>query len=213
LALLHQMFYLAAAFDQDLSPWNVDAVTTMQSMFNGATAFSQTLCWDISGKTTTDMFAGTGSGGSVGEALTDSNFQTACDAWVSNPTTATATYGNIKFWNTGAVTNMDFAFQSKGSFNDDISLWDVSSVTTMRNMFENAAAFNQPIGGWDVSQVTDMYVMFTSSAFNQDIGLWDVIKVSLSMFQVSNEKSISMYCFESYCGIAKGNKITRSKAS
>ena len=32
------------------------------------------------------------------DALTDSNFQTAVDAWVSNPSTATTTYGDIKDW-------------------------------------------------------------------------------------------------------------------
>jgi surface protein len=106
----------------------------MQDMFNGATAFSQTLCWDISGKTTTDMFAGTGSGGSVGEALTDSNFQTACDAWISNPTTATATYCTIQYWDTSSVTSMSNAFNGASSFNDDITSWDVSSVTAMNDV-------------------------------------------------------------------------------
>ena len=32
------------------------------------------------------------------DALTDSNFQTAVDAWVSDPSTATTTYGDIKDW-------------------------------------------------------------------------------------------------------------------
>ncbi|GMH67328.1 hypothetical protein TrRE_jg4325, partial [Triparma retinervis] len=30
------------------------------------------------------------------DALTDSNFKTACDLWVSDPSTATTTYGDIK---------------------------------------------------------------------------------------------------------------------
>jgi hypothetical protein len=55
-------FKSATAFDQDLTPWNVDAVTTMVDMFNGATAFSQTLCW-VTGVDTSTTF--TGSSGSI----------------------------------------------------------------------------------------------------------------------------------------------------
>jgi surface protein len=65
------------------------------------------------------------------EAITQANFQTACTAWVSNSVTATATYGDIAGWNTGAVTDMTNAFRDAASFNDDISLWDTSAVTTM----------------------------------------------------------------------------------
>jgi surface protein len=127
------MFDGATNFDQDLSPWNIDAVTSVENMFLGATAFSQTLCWDTSGKTVTGMFAG--SSGSIGcTALTDSNFQTACDAWVIDSSAATIEYGNIKFWDTSSVTNMGVAFNGASSFNDDISAWDVSSVTSMEHV-------------------------------------------------------------------------------
>jgi hypothetical protein len=67
----------------------------------------------------------------LAEALTDSNFQTACDAWVSDPSAATATYGDIKFWNTSAVTRMPQAFLNRASFNDDISRWDTSNVVSL----------------------------------------------------------------------------------
>ena len=30
--------------------------------------------------------------------ITDSNFKAACGAWVSNPSTATTTYGDMKDW-------------------------------------------------------------------------------------------------------------------
>jgi surface protein len=68
--------------------------------------------------------------------LTDSNFRTACVAWVSSPGTATTTYGLIADWNTGEVTDMSTAFDNMSNpganaFNDDISQWDTSSVTTM----------------------------------------------------------------------------------
>jgi surface protein len=148
------MFEDATAFNQDLSRWNIDAVTNMASIFKGATAFTQTLCWDISGKTITSMF--TSSGGSIGEALTDANFQTACDAWVSDSTTATDTYCTIQFWDTSDITDMSNAFENAVSFNDDISAWDVSSATNMANTFANAAAFDQDISAWVTSSVARM---------------------------------------------------------
>ena len=39
-------------------------------------------------------------------AITDANVGTAAAAWVTNPTTATTTYGPIADWNTAAVTSM-----------------------------------------------------------------------------------------------------------
>ncbi|GMI07238.1 hypothetical protein TrRE_jg1536, partial [Triparma retinervis] len=67
--------------------------------------------------------------------ITDANFQTAVDAWVSDESTATTTYGDIKDWDVKDVTTMKEAFNLKTTFNDDISGWDVSSVTDMEKMF------------------------------------------------------------------------------
>lgn len=53
----------AEAFNQDISNWDITSVTDFDSMFNGATAFDKSLCWDASGGTVVDMF--TGSSGST----------------------------------------------------------------------------------------------------------------------------------------------------
>ena len=64
-------------------------------------------------------------------AITDSNIgrgslygsSIAVDAWISNPTAAAATYGHIKFWDTGDVTDMLYLFAGKASFNDAVGHW------------------------------------------------------------------------------------------
>jgi surface protein len=112
-------------------------------------------------------------------ALTDANFQTACDAWVSDPSAATIEYGAIADWDTSGITDMSHAFEDAASFNDDISAWNTGQVTSLKNMFFFATAFDQDIGSWDVSKVTTMEGMFYSSfAFNQDIGSWVTSKVT-----------------------------------
>nr|AOE13987.1 conserved hypothetical protein [uncultured bacterium] len=111
--------------------------------------------------------------------ITQSNIQSAVDAWCEDSAAAAGTYGDISDWNTSAVTDMSELFKYKSSFNSDISEWDVSSVTRMSEMFKNASAFNQEIGDWDVSSVENMYQMFLqASAFNQEIGDWDVSSVT-----------------------------------
>ena len=113
-------------------------------------------------------------------AITDANIQTAVDLWVSDPSTATTTYGDISTWDVSQVTDMSNLFQYKTTFNGDISSWDVSNVTDMSNMFNGAKAFNQNINSWDVSSVTDMSGMFTHTTdiFNQPLGNWDVSNVT-----------------------------------
>ena len=103
----------------------------------------------------------------------------AVNLWISNESSAIATYGQINTWCTGNVTDMSQLFQNKSSFNDDISNWDVSNVTDMSNMFYNAYAFNQDIGSWNVSSVTTMrYMFYLASSFDQNIGAWDVSSVT-----------------------------------
>ena len=113
------------------------------------------------------------------ELLTDANIQTAVDLWVSDPSAATTTYGNISTWDVSQVTDMSGLFKDKTTFNDDIGSWNVTSVTNMSEMFRGATLFNQPIGAWDVSNVTNMGSMFSgANVFNQPIGGWDVSNVA-----------------------------------
>jgi hypothetical protein len=68
-------------------------------------------------------------------AITNGNIGTAATEWLTNPTTATTTYGPIADWNTAAVTSMASLFYpsstARPTFNADISKWNVASVSNM----------------------------------------------------------------------------------
>jgi len=125
--------------------------------------------------------------------LTDANIQTAVDLWVSDPSTATTTYGDISTWDVSQVTDMSNLFQNKTTFNGDISAWDVSNVTDMELMFKGASSFNQDLSSWDVSSVTNMRSMFRDigSNFNSDISSWNVSNVTNMAFIFNNAYSFN----------------------
>ena len=89
-------------------------------------------------------------------------------------------YGNIENWDTSSVTNMQGAFDNKGSFNGDLSLWDTSKVTNMAYMFRNAKAFDGDLAKWQTSSVTTMNSMFESTDEFSGRGLsnWNVEQVT-----------------------------------
>ena len=89
--------------------------------------------------------------------MTDTSIRTAVAAWVSNATTAEATYGHISTWETSGVTSMSKLFEGASSFNEDIGAWDTSGVTSFDRMFLRASAFNHDLGGWEVHSVKWMY--------------------------------------------------------
>ncbi len=105
-----QMFRGAAAFNQDISSWNVSNVTDMSFMFSQAAAFNQDIGnWDVSSVTNmASMF-----------------YQ------------ATAFNQDIGGWDVSKVTLMFDMFGLATAFNQDISRWDVSKVTSMKFMFSS----------------------------------------------------------------------------
>ena len=174
-------------FNQDISSWDVSSVTNMSDMFvfvNGDISLS-----DANKCAIHNSFSSNGNwsydwselcASVVFQPQSKTELQTAVDLWVSDKTTALATYGEINTWDVSLITNMDVLFHNKAHFNDDISAWNVSNVTNMYAMFKDAESFNQDISAWDVSNLIHMEKMFWGAAsFNQDIGDWDVSSVTM----------------------------------
>jgi surface protein len=156
---LRSMFYGATVFNGDIGGWDTSNVTDMRSMFEGATTFNQ----DIGGW--------------------DTSYVTDMRSMFEGATTFNQDTGD---WDTSNVTDMRYMFEGAIDFNQDISNWNTSAVTLMRSMFEGATAFNQNIGVWATAAVTNMHSMFYgATAFNQNIGGWDTGAVTKmdSMFE------------------------------
>ncbi|PPE06155.1 BspA family leucine-rich repeat surface protein [Williamsoniiplasma lucivorax] len=145
-------FFLAKAFNQDLSQWNVTNVTDMQSMFYGAQNFNG----DVTTWNTAHVIN------------MDSMFR---EASVFNQ--------NLHQWNTSNVEEMPEMFASAKAFNGDLSTWNTTKVREMPEMFASAKAFSGDLSKWNTSQVLDMSEMFVQTDhFNCNLGQWDTSKVT-----------------------------------
>ena len=135
-------------------------------MFNGASSFDQTLCWDIpEAATLYRMFSGSSPGSLHAHCITSANqaLRAKLMLWCSDGETAEARYGHISVWNTSGVTDMSSLGRTWDgsavvethcgtwdSFNEDLSHWDTSSMT-MDRMFYTANSFNGDVSNFDTA--------------------------------------------------------------
>lgn len=158
------MFYGAKSFNHpNISSWNTSNVTTMTSMFDGATVFNQPVDnWNTSNVTSMS-----------------SVFAFARD--FNQP---------LNDWDTSKVTTMSRMFSVASSFNQPVNNWDVSKVVNMGSTFNGAYSFNQPLDEWDVRNVIDMNALFSNAyKFNQPLNNWNPNRAALmnSMFNHAYE--------------------------
>ena len=108
--------------------------------------------------------------GGVEFIANNESLREAVNMWCDNTShdKALERYGPINDWDTSAVTNMEYLFEGKINFNENISKWNTMAVTNMEAMFSLAQKFNQPIGNWDTSNVIDIDYIFMEDSYNKD---------------------------------------------
>jgi surface protein len=147
---MYALFANAIHFNGDVSRWNVENVTYMDSMFSRAKAFEGNgiSTWKVGNVTDMKVMF-----------------------WH-----AEAFNGDVSNWNVANVTIMDAMFEGAKKFEGgDLSRWEVSNVTDMTHMFKDAVAFNgRGLGEWRVGNVTNMNSMFRGAkAFEgRDLSGW-----------------------------------------
>ena len=150
-----------AAFNQDISSWNVSSVTNMGTMFKGSSIFNNGSPTNDGGKPLT-WSAGTGTSN-----VTDMNYMLQ----------STQFNQTISSWNVSKVIYMNGMFQNTPFNNGAVGnvggkplTWTAGTGTSLLEntevMFANNA-FNQDISSWNVSSMRNMGLMFLSnSVFN-----------------------------------------------
>jgi surface protein len=168
------MFWLATAFNEDLSLWDVSNVQSMNSMFAQAS-----------------IFEGTGlENWNVGK-VQDFSYMFL---------SASAFQGTISTWDTSGAETMESMLSEASSFSDNVSLWDVSNVTNMKFLFSNAVSFTgDGLDLWNVSKVTSMYGMFNGVLlFNIDLSSWDTSSVTDFTSMVSADTTMCVQVATNY---------------
>ena len=168
-----QMFEGCSAFNQTLSLSITAGVTDMSSMFKTASVFNKLIAFDTSGVTTMNsMFSGAA-------AFNNGEIGTTGAA----PLTLT----------TGNVRSLDDMFKQATSFNQTIVFSDTSKAT-MSEMFFAASAFNNGGGvnplTWDTSAATSFSAMFyNTAAFNQQVAFTNTSNVQYmsAMFALARQ--------------------------
>jgi hypothetical protein len=94
---------------------------------------------------------------------TNQELQITVNEWYNNRVRTLLKYGNISFWITVNITDLNNLFHNKQLFNKCLNNWDTSSVTNMGGMFDSVKAFNQCLNNWDTSSVVYMNGMFYNS--------------------------------------------------
>ena len=170
---MSRMFAGAAAFDGEISEWDVSAVRDMSRMFAGAAAFDGEISeWDVSAvRDISGMFDGATS---FNHLLNSWNVSSVRD--MSGMFDGATSFDQpLNSWNVSSVRDMSSIFDGATSFDRPLDDWDVSSTTDMTRMFAGATSFNRPLDGWDISAATGMSGMFAgATAFDQDLSGWYV---------------------------------------
>ena len=166
----NSMFNGLSDFNVDLSNWNLSSAEDLNYMFAGCTSLNQDFSsWNLSGVEIAGLFYGCTSMSTNNLHSLDISLVASKSQWLPSNYNALPPTG----WFKGSIDGLFY----NTSFNQNISSYDFSQVTSMKETFRNSD-FNQDVSSWDVSNVTDMRYLFLSCPFNQSLANWDVGNVT-----------------------------------
>lgn len=159
---------------QNLSAWDVSAVTTMNGAFYDTDLQHADLHnWDLrSLSALTSTFARATVGCDIGLSSWNTSQLTQLGETFSQ--THWECHFGLSSWDTSRVQLLEGTFEIS-NFNQNINGWDTSRITVMYSTFFNTHVYNQPMHSWNTSSATHLFYVFdNATAFNQDINSWDI---------------------------------------
>ena len=185
----YETFRLAWKFNQDLSKWNTESATTMNSMFQGTRELTKPVNFENVGKVT-DMglmfhdsgvpsvnLKKTGKVQRMQHMFLNSNVETVTLDDTSNVTNMGSMFANarnfngwnISDWDVSKVKNFYETFRLAWKFNQDLSKWNTESATTMNSMFQGASNFNSDISKRKLGSLKDARgLIWSNNSFSQE---------------------------------------------
>jgi surface protein len=163
-------------FNQNISSWDVNKVTSFATMFYGLTLFNNGFAPAVANKLPWNI--------NTNSSVNMSSMFFGCYSFNSNLGTASTP------WNVSKVTSFNSMFALCPVFNngDDsaaIDDWDLNTESgvsiDMQSMFNHilpgnvsASVFNRPIGSWNMSNVVNISrILRGAIAFNQPLSTWE----------------------------------------
>ena len=81
--------------------------------------------------------------------LENNNIRNAVELWFKDNNSCKLIYGQIEYWNTCNITNMNHLFFYCPKIDLNISKWNVRNVTDMNNMFKYCEIINLDLSKWN----------------------------------------------------------------
>jgi len=172
---MYSMFAYASAFNRDIRSWRVPANVGTSSMFTGTRFVQSFKCpGTVHGPPSACYVTSFSSPYRLEQAVA-ACFAEAIDGDCQCASGCGEAGLPISSWNTTGMIYMQYLFENREWFNQDLSKWDTSSVTNMKSMFRNAKAFNRDLSAWNVGNVADMTNMFSGAwSFDRNLSTWSI---------------------------------------
>ena len=200
----YETFRLAWKFNQDLSKWNTESATTMNSMFQGTRELTKPVNFENVSKVT-DMGLMFHDSAVPSVNLKKTGKVQRMQHMFLNSNVETVTLDD-----TSSVENMDSMFESARNFNGwNISDWDVSKVKNFYETFRLAWKFNQDLSKWNTESATTMNSMFQgASNFNSDISKRKLGSLKDARGLIWSNNSFSQENYESFLQTLANSNIS-----